>query len=239
MPPWLGNRQFRASELATADFAAGERAHQPREEPLNEAQQAQGEADSERTKTPEKQGQNAREPQKPQEIRDAGAPPGGCRAVPPGRGTRLAPAAKSALRSTLSSPLASADGFAAEIQTPKGVAAGGRGGRQPVDRRPIGWGPREIHANEADWWQTVLDREWHDHPALVGTVEIARALGRKPQTIRKLRMLGKLPPPVIVAGRLRWWRLDIKTWMLSRGLNPSSLSTAKATDDLPTTEPTT
>jgi predicted DNA-binding transcriptional regulator AlpA len=102
----------------------------------------------------------------------------------------------------------------------------------------VGWGPREIQPNNADWWRTVLEYGGPDHPALVGTVEIARALGRKPQTVRKLRMLGKLPPPVVVSGRLRWWRSDIQAWMLSRGLNPSSLSKRKLLDH-PTTEPTT
>jgi predicted DNA-binding transcriptional regulator AlpA len=100
----------------------------------------------------------------------------------------------------------------------------------------VGWGPREIEPKEGSWWQTVLEHGGPNHPALVSGPEIARALGRKPQTIRKLRMLGKLPPPVVVSGRLRWWRRDIQAWMLARRLDPSALSKVKDPDVLPATD---
>ena len=82
-----------------------------------------------------------------------------------------------------------------------------------------------IQAHEAGWWQGVL-AHGPDHPALTSGPEIALALGRRPQSIRKARMRGRLPPPVLVAGRLRWLRRDVAGWMLTLGHDPSRLSKA-------------
>jgi hypothetical protein len=119
-----------------------------------------------------------------------------------------------------------------EILGPAGLPAVVADARPRVERRPVGWGHRTIPPAEAGWWGAVL-AYGPDHPALVGTVAIAAAVGRRPQTIRLARMRGRMPPPVVVAGRLRWWRRDVQAWMLAHGHNPARLGERCRRDRFP------
>lgn len=145
---------------------------------------------------------------------------------------RFAPAAKSAIGLTLPSPNDPQAGFPAEILRRPGEAAVVAEARPRVERRPVGWGHRTIPPAEAGWWGAVL-AHGPDHPALVGTVAIAAAVGRRPQTIRLARMRGRMPPPVVVAGRLRWWRRDVQAWMLANGHSPARLGERCRRDRFP------
>lgn len=82
---------------------------------------------------------------------------------------------------------------------------------------------RPIAPHEADWWRIVV-AHGPNHPALMGTADIAAALEVKPQTVRKWRMQGDgFPLPVIVGGRLRHLRRELKVWAASNGYDPTRL----------------
>lgn len=82
------------------------------------------------------------------------------------------------------------------------------------------------------WWEAVLGYG-PDHPALVGTAELAAALGIRPQTVRVWRMRRWLPPAVLVAGRLRYLRRDIRAWALAHGFEVSFPSFPRRKDVSP------
>ena len=81
---------------------------------------------------------------------------------------------------------------------------------------------RQIAPGESAWWRTV-HAVGPSHAALAGTVEIAEALDRRPQTVRLWRMRGLLPPAVIVRGRLRHVRRELVAWAAQRGMDTGRL----------------
>jgi len=91
--------------------------------------------------------------------------------------------------------------------------------RATVEPRPRGRRLRAILGHEQSWWEAVL-AHGPDHPALISTRDIAEATRRQPQTVRLWRMLGRMPLPVIVRGRLRHLRREVQTWALAQGRPP-------------------
>ena len=69
---------------------------------------------------------------------------------------------------------------------------------------------------DAAWW-AVVQAHGPEHPALVSTATIAKAMGRSPATVRWWRWRGAFPPPVIVRGRLRHLRRDVQVWAFQHG----------------------
>jgi hypothetical protein len=108
----------------------------------------------------------------------------------------------------------------------KSAACGPTADPASVESRPRGRRLRAILEHELAWWEAVL-AYGPDHPALVSTRDIAEAMYRKPQTVRLWRMLGRMPPPVIVGGRLRHVRRDVQVWALACGRDPSRLTSAR------------
>jgi predicted DNA-binding transcriptional regulator AlpA len=84
---------------------------------------------------------------------------------------------------------------------------------------------RAIAPDEAAWWAGVV-AYGPGHPALIGSAEVARAVGRSPATIRWWRWRGTFPLPVIVGGRLRHLRREVQVWTLTRRRPAASLTVA-------------
>ena len=100
--------------------------------------------------------------------------------------------------------------------------------RSPARGRGVEFGRRlrPIGPGEAAWWESVL-AYGPDHPSLIGTVAIAEAMRRRPQTVRLWRSRGAMPLPVIVRGRLRHLRREVQAWATARGRDPARLHAAR------------